>query len=74
MHLFSSRNFHGTLTDCDEGVLEWVPKTKLNELNLWEGDRIFFDLMDEGYPFFSLKLVYENDKLIYAALDGKQIK
>ena len=74
MHLFSSRNFHGTLTDCDEGVLQWIPRSELANLKLWEGDKIFLHLMDEGYPFFSLKLVYESDKLVYAALDGKKIK
>jgi ADP-ribose pyrophosphatase len=74
MHLFTSRNFHGTLTECDEGVLEWVPKNKLEELHLWEGDKIFFRLLDEGYPFFSLKLVYENESLIHIVLDGKKIK
>ena len=74
MHLFSSRNFHGTLTDCDEGVLQWIPRAELTNLKLWEGDKIFLHLMDEGYPFFSLKLVYESDKLVYAALDGKKIK
>ena len=74
MHLFTSRNFHGTLTECDEGVLEWVPKNKLEELHLWEGDKIFFRLLDEGYPFFSLKLVYENENLIHIVLDGKKIK
>lgn len=74
MHLFTSRNFHGTLTECDEGVLEWVPKNKLEELHLWEGDKIFFRLLDKGYPFFSLKLVYENENLIHIVLDGKKIK
>ena len=74
MHLFTSRNFHGTLTECDEGVLEWVPKNKLEELHLWEGDKKFFRLLDEGYPFFSLKLVYENENLIHIVLDGKKIK
>ena len=74
MHLFTSRNFHGTLTECDEGVMEWVPKNKLEELHLWEGDKIFFRLLDEGYPFFSLKLVYENENLIHIVLDGKKIK
>lgn len=74
MHLFTSRNFHGMLTECDEGVLEWVPKNKLEELHLWEGDKIFFRLLDEGYPFFSLKLVYENENLIHIVLDGKKIK
>lgn len=43
-------------------------------MNLWEGDKIFFRLLDEGHPFFSLKLVYDtNDVLQYAALDGKAL-
>jgi 8-oxo-dGTP diphosphatase len=70
MHLFSSRDFSGTVKDCDEGVLEWVPKSRVPELNLWEGDLIFFRFMEEHRPFFSLKLVYEDGVLTQAELDG----
>ena len=59
---------------CDEGVLEWVPKDKLLDLELWEGDKIFLRLLSERDDFFSLKLVYdESDELIEALLDGKAI-
>ena len=41
-------------------------------LPIWEGDKIFLRLMAEDAPFFSLKLRYEGEKLVYAALDGKE--
>ena len=42
-------------------------------LNIWEGDKIFFRLLNENAPFFSLKLTYEGDRLIEAVLDGKAL-
>ena len=62
------------LSSCNEGTLEWVPKDRLHLLNLWEGDKIFLKLLQEERPFFSLKLSYEGDELVYAALDGKRIR
>ena len=73
MHLFTSSDFSGNLIDCDEGVLEWVPIDQISSLPLWTGDRIFFRLLMENRPFFSLKLQYEGDTLVYAALDGTAI-
>lgn len=70
MHLFLARRFTGSLIDCNEGTLEWVPKEHLNTLNLWEGDHIFLRLLDENVPFFSLKLVYQGDNLKQAVLNG----
>ncbi len=74
MHLFTSTDFSGTLIDCDEGKLEWVEKSHIKNLELWEGDKIFLDLLEKNAPFFSLKLNYmEDGKLIYAELDGKKL-
>lgn len=73
MHLFVGKAFTGDIKECDEGVLEWVEKKKVKELTLWEGDKIFLDLMEKEVPFFSLKLVYEGDALLEAVLDGKKI-
>ena len=73
MCLYTADGYEGRLKECDEGRLEWVDKDKLMELELWEGDKIFFRLMDEEAPFFSLKLVYENGVLMEAVLDGKDI-
>ncbi|MBQ3533628.1 MAG: 8-oxo-dGTP diphosphatase [Clostridia bacterium] len=74
MHLFTATGFEGELKDCDEGVLEWLPKDKLCTLPMWAGDRIFLELLDRDVPFFSLKLVYQGETLVYAALDGKQLE
>ena len=73
MHLFHSTDFSGELRDCDEGVLEWVDKTRLLTLPIWEGDRIFLRLLDTDVPFFSLKLCYTGDRLTRAVLNGEAL-
>lgn len=73
MCLYTSDSFTGTVKDCDEGTLEWVPKEKIRSLNLWEGDLIFFRLLEERNDFFALKLTYSGDTLIEAVLDGCKI-
>lgn len=75
MSLFTADAFAGEPIPCDEGQLEWVDIDDVWALNIWEGDKIFFRLLDEDYPFFSLKLVYDGkDKLKEAALDGKPME
>lgn len=72
---FTADGFEGTPIDCNEGVLEWVEKDQIPELNLWEGDRIFFRLLEEQKEFFSLKLVYnKQDILEQAVLDAKELE
>ncbi len=73
MHLFTCRDFFGTQRECDEGVLEWVNKKDVYTLPIWEGDKIFFKLLEGEYPFFSLKLIYDGDRLLSAVLDGKTL-
>ena len=76
MCLYTSRDFEGGtehFRECKEGVLEWVKKEKIQELNLWEGDKIFLKLLAENAPFFSLKLRYEGKLLKEAVLDGKNL-
>ena len=62
--LFTADEYEGELIECDEGILEWIDKDKLSELELWEGDRIFLELLNTQEEFFSLKLEYEGDKLV----------
>ncbi|MDE6675892.1 MAG: DNA mismatch repair protein MutT, partial [Acetatifactor sp.] len=71
MFLYTAEGFEGIMHACDEGNLERVPKGKVNELPIWEGDKIFFRLLEERQDFFSLKLRYEGDTLAEAVLDGK---
>lgn len=75
MFLFTADAYEGEINNpdfCDEGRLEWVEKSRIEELSLWEGDKVFFRLLDENRPFFSLKLVYDDDRLVLACVDGKE--
>ena len=74
MHLFTATRFDGKITSCDEGDLEWIDKSRLLELTLWEGDRIFLRLLDSGEPFFDLTLNYHGDHLAGAVLNDKAIQ
>ena len=58
MHLYTATEFSGELIECDEGELVWIDKDKVYDLPIWEGDKIFFRLMEEREDYFSLKLVY----------------
>ena len=68
IHLYTASEFTGTLLECDEGNLEWIPKSEIDKLKLWEGDKIFFKLLRETEDFFSLKLRYEGEKLVETKL------
>lgn len=74
MHLFTATGWTGELKESDEGVLEWITWEKFRFLPQWEGDKIFLRLLAENAPFFSLKLRYEGERLVYAALNGKELK
>ena len=74
MHLFTATGWTGEVRECDEGVLEWLHKDALAALPQWEGDKLFLRLIrEENTPFFSMKLQYEGDRLVCAALDGKPL-
>ena len=73
MHLFTVTDWEGEARECDEGELAWIKKQKLFDLTLWQGDRIFLQLLQEDVPFFSLKLTYQGDELLEAVLNGEKI-
>lgn len=70
MHLFTCENFSGELSsECNEGELQWVKKSAIYSLPIWEGDKIFFRLLDERDSFFSLKLIYCGENLASYAIE-----
>ena len=73
MHLYTCTDWTGEIKECNEGELAWIDKRELYNLTLWEGDRVFLKLLEQDTPFFSLKLVYEGDKLVKTVLDGKVV-
>ena len=69
MHVFTGRvpeGFETPVKTCDEGELAWVDLAKINELPVWEGDRIMFDYLFRRGPrrFFTMKFRYEGDRLV----------
>ena len=65
MFLYTADRFHGDLKTCNEGELHWIPKTKILDLNLWEGDVLFLRPLIEGKKeFFQLKVRYEGNALV----------
>lgn len=73
MHLYTCYEFTGTEHSCDEGELAWVPKEQVPALPVWQGDRIFLELLAQGAPFFHLALYYAGDTLTRAVLDGREL-
>lgn len=71
MCLYTANEWEGSICECDEGELEWVKKKDVYSLPIWEGDKIFFKLLEETTEFFSLKLRYEGEELVEAVLNGK---
>lgn len=74
MHLYTADAWDGEMHECDEGNLVWVEKERVCDLPVWEGDKVFFRLLREEAPFFSLKLVYtKDDRLTEVRLNGEVI-
>lgn len=73
MFLYTADDYSGQIGECPEGNLEWIEKSEVSSLPVWEGDKIFFRLLEQGEPFFSLKLKYEGGTLTEAYLNGKDI-
>ena len=61
MHLYTADAYTGDMLDCDEGELVWIEKEIVYDLPIWEGDKVFFRLLEEDKGFFSVKLVYSED-------------
>lgn len=64
MYVFTSNDFAGKLTECNEGDLKWIEKDKIFDLESWEGDKIFLEKIQRDDMFFTLKLEYDGDNLI----------
>lgn len=70
MCLFTADDFTGELITCNEGELVWVDKEDVPKLPTWEGDAIFLErLLADEKRFFTLRLVYEGDKLVEKSMN-----
>lgn len=74
MYLYTSDQWSGEMIECDEGNLEWVDCDLITSLSIWEGDKIFLDLLANGAPFFQLRLQYNGEQLVSAVLNETELK
>ena len=64
MFIYTADEFEGELAECSEGDLQWIKKTEVMILKLWEGDKIFLKKLIDGDGFFTVKMEYEGEKLV----------
>ena len=64
MYLFTVSKYEGEIKECDEGMLQFVPKKEIFNLPIWEGDKIFLKYLLTNEPYFELKLIYKGDELL----------
>lgn len=64
MFIYTADRFEGELAECSEGDLQWIKKTEVMNLKLWEGDNIFLKKLIDGDGFFTVKMEYEGEKLV----------
>ena len=64
MFIYTADEFEGELAECSERDLQWIKKTEVMNLKLWEGDKIFLKKLIDGDGFFTVKMEYEGEKLV----------
>ena len=70
MCLFTADGYTGELITCDEGELEWVKKSDVPQLPIWEGDAQFLKLLlEDEKRFFAMKLRYEGERLVEKSVE-----
>lgn len=61
--VYTCSQFHGTLKECEEGTLAWIPEEKILDLSLWEGDRVFLKkLLGHEMKQFDIELYYSSSQ------------
>lgn len=63
MYLYTATGFTGQQKECDEGELVWINKSKVCDLKIWEGDKLFLKRLAEDADYFELELHYQGDSL-----------
>ena len=65
MYLFLVDQISGSLGQCDEGELQFIPIKDIYSLNMWEGDKYFLPLLEKSdEPYFIFDLFYKGSRLI----------
>jgi len=61
--IYTASEYIGEIAACDEGELHWIDNDKILDLDMWEGDRLFWKWILEEAGLFSASFIYEGEKL-----------
>ena len=65
MHVYVSEAYTGEIDyNCNEGTLDWIKISELDNIPMWEGDKYFIKPIINNEPYFEMLLEYEGDKLL----------
>lgn len=64
MYVYEITDFSGSLIECDEGELRWIPIKDIYNYPMWEGDKVFLPLLINHAPYFKIEVRYHQDKFI----------
>ena len=64
MYIYEITDFTGSLIECDEGELKWIPIKSIYDYPMWEGDKVFLPLLINHQHYFKIKLYYKDDVFV----------
>ena len=64
MYVYEIEDFSGTIIECDEGDLKWIPIKDIYLYPMWEGDKAFLPKLINHEPYFKMIITYKNDILV----------
>ena len=64
MYVYEITDFQGTLIDCNEGELKWIPIKDIYNYPMWEGDKCFLPSLINHQPYFKMTLRYKNKDFV----------
>lgn len=62
-YVFVSSDFEGEAVEGNEGSFEWIDMYKLDEINLYDGDRVYLKYLLEK-KFFVIDFLYNGYQLV----------
>ena len=64
MFVYEITDFSGSLIECDEGELRWIPIKDIYHYPMWEGDKAFLPHLINHDGYFKMRIKYSNGELI----------
>ena len=64
MYIYEITDFSGTMIECNEGDLKWIPIKDIYDYPMWEGDKAFLPKLINHEPYFKMVLTYYQNKLV----------